>query len=189
MANIWLYCENAGQVGIFFFSCPAKGGVYCFTSVRLSVRPSFQDIFRRIFLSNYWFTRYAISWEAFLEPSDSYFLFADSDCISRLICTCIYIYISVDWCTDAIRKRHLYIHISRLMQSENGILLLFYIFIGTPYRGKRFWTYKTCIRFLLPVFRLSWFLYTLNTQVLVDRTQHPPFYTLPPFFISTIWHT
>ena len=41
-----------------------------------------------------------------------------SDCISRLIC--IYI----------IRKRHLYIHISRLMQSENGILLLFYIFLS-----------------------------------------------------------
>jgi len=32
--------------------------------------------------------------------------------------------------TDAIRKRHLYIHISRLMQSENGILLLFYIFLS-----------------------------------------------------------
>jgi hypothetical protein len=29
-----------------------------------------------------------------------------------------------------IRKRHLYIHISRLMQSENGILLLFYIFLS-----------------------------------------------------------
>jgi hypothetical protein len=48
-----------------------------------------------------------------------------------------------DWCnqktaslytyhqsTDAIRKRHLYIHISRLMQWENGILLLFYIFLS-----------------------------------------------------------
>jgi hypothetical protein len=44
-------------------------------------------IFRRIFLSNYWWQksdiwsqasyRYAISWEAFLDPSDSYFLFAD----------------------------------------------------------------------------------------------------------------
>jgi hypothetical protein len=32
--------------------------------------------------------------------------------------------------TDAIRKRHFYIHISRLMQSENGILLLFYIFLS-----------------------------------------------------------
>jgi hypothetical protein len=32
--------------------------------------------------------------------------------------------------TDAIRKQHLYIHISGLMQSENGILLLFYLFLS-----------------------------------------------------------
>jgi hypothetical protein len=63
--------------GILFYLCP---------SIRLSFRPS-QDIFRRIFLSNYWLQksdiwsqasyRYPISWEAFLDPSDSYFLFAD----------------------------------------------------------------------------------------------------------------
>jgi hypothetical protein len=44
-------------------------------------------IFRHIFLSNYWWQKfdiwsqasykYPISWEAFLNPSDSYFLFAD----------------------------------------------------------------------------------------------------------------
>ena len=44
-------------------------------------------IFRRIFLSNYWWHksdiwsqasyRYPISWEVFLDPSDSYFLFVD----------------------------------------------------------------------------------------------------------------
>ena len=44
-------------------------------------------IFRHIFLGNYWWQksdiwsqasyRYPISWEAFLDPSDSYFLFAD----------------------------------------------------------------------------------------------------------------
>jgi hypothetical protein len=44
-------------------------------------------IFRRIFLSNYWWQKsdissqssywYAILWEVFLDPSDSYFLFAD----------------------------------------------------------------------------------------------------------------
>ena len=44
-------------------------------------------IFHRIFLSNYWWQEsdiwsqasymYAILWEAFLDPSDSYFLFAD----------------------------------------------------------------------------------------------------------------
>ena len=63
-----------------------RSGVYCFICVRLSFRPS-QDIFRRIFLSNYWWQksdiwsqasyRYAILWEAFLDPSDSYFLFAE----------------------------------------------------------------------------------------------------------------
>ena len=48
---------------------------------------TYMHIFRRIFLSNYWWQRsdiwsqalyrYLISWEAFLDPSDSYFLFAD----------------------------------------------------------------------------------------------------------------
>ena len=56
-------------------------------TVFLSVLPSVQDIFRHIFLSNYWWQksdiwsqasyRYPISWEAFLDPSDSYFLFAE----------------------------------------------------------------------------------------------------------------
>ena len=48
---------------------------------------TYMHIFRHIFLSNYWWQRsdiwsqasyrYHISWEAFLDPSDSYFLFAD----------------------------------------------------------------------------------------------------------------
>jgi hypothetical protein len=57
-------------------------------------------IFRRIFLSNYWWQksdiwsqasyRYAISWEAFLDPSDSYFLFADFvDFYTHLTYICI----------------------------------------------------------------------------------------------------
>jgi hypothetical protein len=60
---------------------PEGGGGY--TVLPLSV----QDIFRHIFLSNCWWQksdiwsqasyRYPISWEAFLDPSDSYFLFAD----------------------------------------------------------------------------------------------------------------
>ena len=120
----------------FYTPAPQRGrGVYCFTSVRPSVLPSVQDIFRRIFLSNcwnlifghkfhivgsvfgpirfllpvcrfcwflytfnihlymniflsnYWWQesdiwsqasyRYAILWEASLDSSDSYFLFAD----------------------------------------------------------------------------------------------------------------
>ena len=48
---------------------------------------TYMHIFRRIFLSNYWWQesdiwsqawyRYAILWEALLDPSDSEFLFAD----------------------------------------------------------------------------------------------------------------
>ena len=60
--------------GILFYLCP-------------SVLPSVQDIFRRIFLSNFWRQkseiwsqasyRYTILWVAFLDPLDSYFLIAD----------------------------------------------------------------------------------------------------------------
>ena len=69
---------------IYYTPAPRRGwGVYCFTSVR----PSFQNIFRHIFLSNYWWPKCdiwsqasykcPISWEAFLDLSHSYFLFAD----------------------------------------------------------------------------------------------------------------
>ena len=47
----------------------------------------YMHIFRRIFLSNYWWQesdiwsqvsyRYAILWETFVDPSDSYFLFTE----------------------------------------------------------------------------------------------------------------
>jgi hypothetical protein len=55
--------------------------------VGFSTHWTYMHIFRHIFLSNYWWQesdiwsqasyRYAILWEAFLDPSDSYFLFAD----------------------------------------------------------------------------------------------------------------
>jgi hypothetical protein len=60
-----------------------EGGILFY----LSVLPSVQDIFRHTFLSNYWWQRsdiwsqasyrYPILWVAFLDPSDSYFLFGD----------------------------------------------------------------------------------------------------------------
>jgi hypothetical protein len=63
-----------GKGGILFYLC-------------LSILPSVQDIFHRTFLINYWWQRsdiwsqasyrYTILWVAFLDPSDSYFLFAD----------------------------------------------------------------------------------------------------------------
>jgi hypothetical protein len=55
------------ELMLTFYLCP---------SFRLSFRPS-QYIFRRIFLSNYWLQKSFISWEAFMDPSDSYFLFAE----------------------------------------------------------------------------------------------------------------
>ena len=69
----------------YYTPAPRRGrGVYCFTSVRPSVRPRY---FSSHFLSNYWWQksdfwsqasyRYTILWVTFLDPSDSYFLFAD----------------------------------------------------------------------------------------------------------------
>ena len=75
--------QNPPPAKILYPRSPKGEGVYCFTFVL----PSVQDIFCRIFLSNCWWQksdissqasyRYPISWEAFLDPSDSYFLFAD----------------------------------------------------------------------------------------------------------------
>ena len=79
-----------GRGGILFYLCPLPslpegGGGY--TVLPLSVCPFVQDIFRCIFLSNCWWQksdiwsqvsyRYTILWVAFLDPLDSYFLFAD----------------------------------------------------------------------------------------------------------------
>ena len=81
IAEILLIVALSNNNHIVIPSLPGGGGgVYCFTSVRLSVLPSVQDIFRRIFLSNYQWQksdiwsqasyRYAILWEAFLDLSD-----------------------------------------------------------------------------------------------------------------------
>jgi hypothetical protein len=115
----------------------------------------YMHIFRRIFLSNYWWQesdiwsqtsyRYAILLEAFLDPSDSYFLFADL----------------VDFYTH-----WTYMHIFRKKKFSatiDGRDLIFghKLHIGTPYRGNRFWTHQiptSCLR-------LCSFFYTLNIYV------------------------
>jgi hypothetical protein len=66
---------------------PLPEGGEGYTVLPLSVLLSMQDIFHRIFLSNCWWQksdiwlqasyRYTILWVAFLDLSDSYFLFAD----------------------------------------------------------------------------------------------------------------
>jgi hypothetical protein len=92
--------EGRGGYTVLLYPRSLKGeGVCCFiippapwrgrgyTVLPLSICPSVQDIFHRIFLSNCWWQksdilsqasyRYTILWVTFLDPSDSYFLFAD----------------------------------------------------------------------------------------------------------------
>ena len=101
-------------------------------------------IFRRIFLSKYWWQksdiwsqasyRYPISWESFLDPSDSYFLFADFvDFYTHLtyICICTFFSATID---------------------GRNLIFGHKLHIGTPYRGNRFWTHQipiSCLPTLL----------------------------------------
>jgi hypothetical protein len=75
-------CICIWMIKTYYTPAPRRGrGVYCFTSVRLS------KIFFVAFFSVTWWQksdiwsqasyRYTILWVAFLDPSDSYFLFAD----------------------------------------------------------------------------------------------------------------
>jgi hypothetical protein len=136
-------------------------------------------IFRHIFLSKYWWQRsdiwsqasyrYPISWEAFLDPSDSYFLFADSTVAEK----------------NATKNEHICsmcIKINKVGKQEVGIRWVQKRFprYGVPiwslwpnirflssivaeknvshFVGSIFWP----VRFLLPVCRFSWLLYTFN---------------------------
>jgi hypothetical protein len=101
--------------------------------------------YMHIFLSNFWLQkshissqascRYPISWEAFLDPSDSYFLFVDFvDFYTHWTCMLIFV--------------------TFFSATIDGRNLIFghKIHIGTPYRGKRFWTHQiptSCLPILL----------------------------------------
>jgi hypothetical protein len=109
---------------------------------------TYMHIFCHIFLSNYWWQksdiwsqashRYPISCEAFLDPSDSYFLFADFvDFYTHLtyICICTFF---IAFFSATIDDRNLIFGHKR--------------HIGTPYREKRFWTQQiltSCLPTLL----------------------------------------
>jgi hypothetical protein len=109
-------------------------------------------IFPRIFLSNCWWQkfdissqasyRYPISWEVFLDPSDSYFLFADLVGFYTYW-TYIYCFTSVrPSVCPSVRPRYLSPHFyQQLLMAEIWYLVTSFIYnVGMPYCGKRFWT-------------------------------------------------
>jgi hypothetical protein len=145
---VWYQTHN-------YTPAPRRGrGVYCFTSVRPSkiffvaffsatidgrnlifghklhigmpfCGKRFWDpyilIFRRIFLSKYWWQK----WEAFLDPSNSYFLFTDLvGFYTPLTYMLIFrsIFLSNYWWQESD------------IWSQASYM--------TPYRGKRFWTHQ-----------------------------------------------
>jgi hypothetical protein len=118
---------------------PEGGGGY--TVLPLSV----EDIFRRIFLSNCWWQksdiwsqasyRYTILWEVFLDPSDSYFLFV------------ALVGFYTHW-----TYMHIFRHIFSATIDGRNLIFGYKLHIGTPYRGKRFWTHRiptSCLPTLL----------------------------------------
>jgi hypothetical protein len=112
---------------------PRRGRGY--TVLSLSVCPSVQDIFCRIFLSNCWWQksdiwsqasyRYTILWVAFLDLSDSYFLFADL------------VGFYTHW-----TYMHIFRHIFFSNIDDRDLVFGHKLHIGTAYRGKRFWTHQ-----------------------------------------------
>jgi hypothetical protein len=99
---------------------------------------TYMHIFRHIFLSNYWWQksdiwsqasyshRYPISWEAFLDPSDSYFLFTD------------FVDFYTHWTYISYMPIFSHIFLSNYWWQKSDIWSQLHI--GTPYRGKRFLT-------------------------------------------------
>jgi hypothetical protein len=95
-----------------------------------------------IFLQASYTCRYAILWEAFLDPSDFYFLFADF----------------VDFYTHWTIYAHFSSHFSQqLLMAEIWYFVTIFILVRNIV-GSAFGP----VRCLIPVCRLSWFLYTLN---------------------------
>ena len=98
---------------LYYTPAPQRGrGVYCFTSVHMSVLPSVHDIFRRIFLSNCFWTHQI-----------------PTSCLLTLL-----IFIHIEHICS--------FFVAFFSATIDGRNLIFghKLHIGTPYRGKRFLT-------------------------------------------------
>ena len=86
-SDIWSQASYRYPISWELFLDPSDSYFLFANFVDFYTHWTYMLIFRRIFLSNYWWQesdiwsqasyRYAILWEAFLDPSDSYFLFAE----------------------------------------------------------------------------------------------------------------
>jgi hypothetical protein len=162
---------SIAHMRIFKPPLPEGGGGYTVLplSVCLSFLPSVQDIFRRIFLSNCWWQksdiwsqasyRYTILWVAFLDPSDSYFLFADF--FWSLYTLNIYAHFSshfipplpeggggiLFYLCPSVRpsfrpSKIFFVAFFSVTVEGRNLIFGHKHYIGTPYRGKRFWTHR-----------------------------------------------
>ena len=85
-SDIWSQASYRYPISWEAFLNPSDSYFLFADFVDFSTHWTYMLIFRRIFLSNYWWQksdiwsqasyRYPILWEAFFDPSDSYFLFA-----------------------------------------------------------------------------------------------------------------
>jgi hypothetical protein len=107
-------------------------------------------IFRHIFLSNYWWQksdvwsqasyRYAILWVAFLNPSDSYFLFAD-------------LFDFYTYLTYMLIFRHIFLGKYWWQKSDISSQASY----RYPICGNRFFTYmKLVTKYQIPVINICW---------------------------------
>ena len=86
-SDIWSQASYRYPISWELFLDPSDSYFLFANFVDFYTHWTYMLIFRRIFLSNYWWQesdiwsqasyRYAILWEAFLDPSDSYFLLAE----------------------------------------------------------------------------------------------------------------
>jgi hypothetical protein len=167
--RFWYFIfEISGNPSFIIPPLPEGGGGYTV------LPPSVQDIFRRIFLSNCWWQRsdiwsqvsyrYTILWEAFLDPSDSYFLFADLVGFYTL---------------------NIYAHFSSHFSQQLLMAEIWYLVTSFIYVPHIVGSIFGPIRFLLPVCRLCWFLYTLNIHFVYV---HFSSYFSQQLLMAEIWY-